>query len=89
VDLGLGSVVNLGPTETTRRWNETTTQWPMVNTIFDGVSRDSFMARNRANHVNIAYAPGGGKALMVLALKAAMLIALGLKVHCCGVSSLS
>ena len=89
VDVGLGSVVNLETAETTRRWNETTTQWPMVNAIFNGISRDSFMARHRANHVSIAYAPDEATAVTALALKAAMFDALGLQVHLCGATKLS
>jgi len=84
VDLGLGFVVDLGAAETTRRWNETTGQWPMVNAIFEGITRDSFMARHRANHVNIAYAPDEEKASTALTLKAAMLNAMGVQVHLCG-----
>jgi L-fucose isomerase-like protein len=81
VDMGLGSVVKLPEAETQRRWLQTTTQWPMVSAVFDGVSRDSFMARHRANHVNIAYAPNAGQAL---AVKAAMFHALGVQVNLCG-----
>jgi hypothetical protein len=81
VDMGLGSVVKLPEAETQRRWSQTTTQWPMVSAVFDGVSRDSFMARHRANHVNIAYAPNAGQAL---AVKAAMFHALGVQVNLCG-----
>ncbi len=84
VDIGLGSVVALPPEETERRWKQTTTQWPMVSAIFDGVSRNSFMARHRANHVNIAYAPDGKQAVEALAIKSAMFHALGVHVHLCG-----
>ncbi len=84
VDLGLGSVVKLPDEETNRRWEQTTIQWPMVNAIFDGVSRDSFMARHRANHVSIAYAPDAKAAAEALAVKAAMFHELGIKVHLCG-----
>jgi len=84
VDLGLGSVVKLPDEETNRRWEQTTIQWPMVNAIFDGVSRDSFMARHRANHVSIAYAPDEKAAAEALAVKAAMFHELGIKVHLCG-----
>jgi len=83
VDLGLGSVVKLPDEETNRRWQQTTIQWPMVNAIFDGISRDSFMARHRANHVSIAYAPDA-TAAEALAVKAAMFHELGVKVHLCG-----
>ncbi|MGH9397151.1 MAG: hypothetical protein ACRD18_09925 [Terriglobia bacterium] len=42
------------------------------------------MARHRANHVNIAYAPTMESANRALAVKAAMLAALGITVHLCG-----
>jgi L-fucose isomerase-like protein len=84
VDLGLGSVVTLPEEETNRRWQQTTIQWPMVNAVFDGVSRDSFMARHRANHVSIAYARDEKSAAEALAVKAAMFHELGVKVHLCG-----
>jgi hypothetical protein len=84
VDIGLGSVVALPAEETDRRWKQTTTQWPMVSATFDGVSRNSFMARHRANHVSIAYAPDEKRAAQALAVKAAMFHALGVRVHLCG-----
>lgn len=87
VDIGLGSVVELSAEETERRWKGTTIQWPMVSAVFDGVSRDSFMARHRANHVNIAYAPDGEAAAHALAVKSAMFDALGVHVHLCGAVS--
>jgi L-fucose isomerase-like protein len=87
VDMGLGSVIELPAEETERRWKQTTIQWPIVNTVFDGISRDSFMARHRANHVNIAYAPDGKMAKNALAAKSAMFSALGVKVHFCGAVS--
>jgi len=86
-DLGLGSIVELPPEETRRRWEQTTIQWPMVSAIFDGISRDSFMARHRANHVNVAYAPDAKTAAKALAVKSAMLDALGVQVHLCGTIS--
>ena len=84
VDLGLGSVVELPEEETERRWQSTTSQWPIVNTVFDGISRDSFMARHRANHINIAYAPTEEEAKRALAVKAAMFHELGIHVYLCG-----
>jgi L-fucose isomerase-like protein len=84
VDIGLGSVVKLPEEETMRRWKQTTIQWPMVSAIFDGISRDSFMARHRANHVSIAYAPDAKTAAEALAVKSAMFHELGVKVHLCG-----
>jgi hypothetical protein len=87
VDMGLGSVVALPAEETERRWKQTTTQWPMVSATFDGVSRNAFMARHRANHVNIAYAPDEQRAAQALAVKAAMFHTLGVHVHLCGAVS--
>ena len=84
VDMGLGNVVKLPEEETKRRWKHTTSQWPMVSAILNGISRDSFMARHRANHVNIAYAHDAMAAVNALAVKAAMFDALGVRVHLCG-----
>ncbi len=84
-DLGRGTVVSLPAAETERRWRETTVQWPIVHAILHGVSQNQMMARHRANHVNIAYAPSPDSADKALATKAAMLAELGLHVHLCGV----
>jgi L-fucose isomerase-like protein len=85
-DLGRGTVVSLPLEETERRWQETTPQWPIVHAIFHGVSQNQFMARHRANHVNVAYAPSPESADKALATKAAMLAELGITVHLCGVA---
>ncbi len=84
-DLGRGTVVSLPAAETERRWRETTLQWPIVNTVLHGVSQNQMMARHRANHINLAYAPTAGAADQALATKAAMLAELGVSVHLCGV----
>jgi L-fucose isomerase-like protein len=85
-DLGRGQVVKLPEAENERRWRETNTQWPIVHAVFTGVSRDQFMARHRANHVNITYAPTDQDADKALAAKAAMLAELGIQVNLCGVT---
>jgi hypothetical protein len=84
VDIGRGTVVNLPATENERRWRETTYQWPIMNARLHGVTRDQFMARHRANHLNIAYAPSAELASKALATKAAMFAELGIIVHLCG-----
>jgi hypothetical protein len=84
-DMGRGTVVSLPAAETERRWRETTVQWPIVHTILHGVSQNQMMARHRANHVNVAYAPSAEVADKALATKAAMLAELGIHVHFCGV----
>jgi hypothetical protein len=84
VDMGRGSVVDLPPEETRRRWEATTPQWPIMSAVLHGVSRDQFMARHKANHVQVVYAPSTGAADRALAAKAAMFHELGVKVHICG-----
>ncbi len=83
-DLGRGSVVALPAEETERRWMETTPQWPIVHAKLNGVSRDQFMARHRANHINVAYAPTAEEADRALAVKAVLLQESGIQVHLCG-----
>jgi hypothetical protein len=85
VDIGRATAVELPPEETERRWNRTTPQWPMMHVILHGVNRDQFMARHRANHVSVAYAPSSDQADRVLAAKASMFAELGIQVHLCGV----
>lgn len=85
VDIGRAGAIALPEDETKRRWGLTTPQWPMMHVIVHGVNRDQFMARHRANHVNVAYAPSADQADKVLTAKAAMFAALGIKVHLCGV----
>jgi hypothetical protein len=84
-DLGRGTVVSLPAAETERRWRETTIQWPIVHAILHGVSQNQMMARHRANHLNVAYAPSVDLADKALATKAAMLAELGVRVHFCGI----
>ncbi len=85
-DLGRGTVVSLPAQETERRWRETTIQWPIVHAILHGVSQNQMMARHRANHLNVAYAPSAEAADEALATKAAMLAELGVDVHLCGLT---
>jgi L-fucose isomerase and related proteins len=89
VDLGRGSAVSLPAEETERRWRETTYQWPLMHAVFHGVDQNQFMARHRANHVNVAYATSAEEADKALAVKATMMRELGLTVHLCGRTCLS
>jgi L-fucose isomerase-like protein len=85
-DMGRGTVVSLPAAETERRWRETTIQWPIVHAILHGVTQNQMMARHRANHVNVAYAPTAEVADRAFATKAATLAELGVQVHLCGVT---
>lgn len=84
-DLGRGTVVELPAEETERRWQLSTPQWPIMHAVLHGVSRDQLMARHKANHIQVAYAPTVEEADKALAAKAAMFAAMGIRVHLCGV----
>jgi len=88
-DIGRATAVSLPQEETERRWRETTPQWPIMHTVLHGVSQNQLMARHRANHVNVAYAPSAELADKALATKAAMLAELGIAVHVCGTTAIS
>jgi hypothetical protein len=83
-DIGRGRAVDLPGGETERRWQATNPEWPIMHAVLDGISRDQFMARHKANHIQVAYAPDGQTADRALTAKAAMLDALGMAVHLCG-----
>ncbi|HRV96897.1 MAG TPA: fucose isomerase, partial [Anaerolineae bacterium] len=83
-DLGRATVVELPPEETERRWQATTPQWPIMHAVLHGINRDQMMARHKANHLNVAYAPSAEMAAKALAAKAAMFEAMGIDVHLCG-----
>jgi hypothetical protein len=85
IDIGRATAVELPAEETERRWNLTTPQWPIMHVRLHGVTRDQFMARHRANHVSVVYAPSPEAADKVLAAKASMFAHLGIQVHLCGV----
>ncbi len=68
----------------TRRSRLTTPQWPIMNLVMKGITRDQFMGRQKANHIQVAYAPSDAAARTALWAKAAALDALGLKVSICG-----
>jgi hypothetical protein len=84
-DIGRASAVALPQEEIERRWRETTPQWPIMNAVLHGVTRDQMMARHKANHLNVVYAPNAETANKALAAKAAMLDELGIAVHLCGI----
>jgi hypothetical protein len=85
VDIGRATAIELPEAETERRWQATTPQWPIMHVLIEGVTRDQFMARHHANHVNVAYAPTAEIADKALAAKAAMFAELGVQVHLCGI----
>ncbi|MGV9385151.1 hypothetical protein ACWDRB_55765 [Nonomuraea sp. NPDC003707] len=84
LDLGRASVVELPEEETERRWAATNPEWPIAHVVHHGVDRDQFMARHKANHVQVAYAPDAATADKALVAKAAFFQRLGVEVHVCG-----
>jgi L-fucose isomerase, C-terminal domain len=83
-DIGRASVVELPTAETSRRWELTTPEWPIMHAVLHGVSRDQLMARHKANHIQVAYCPTPQDADKALAAKAAMLEGMGIQVYICG-----
>ena len=83
-DTGLGEIVELPEAETEDRWKLSTPQWPIMHTILPGISRDEMMARHKANHIQVVYAPDKEGAKKGLYAKAAAMRELGMKVAICG-----
>jgi hypothetical protein len=84
MDLGRAEVVKLPTKETERRWKATTSVWPIMHAVLYGVTRDQFMAKHQANHIQVAYANSPKEADQCLLTKATMAQALGMKVNLCG-----
>jgi hypothetical protein len=84
VDLGRGHVVDLPAEETQRRLDATDPQWPIMHAVLDGVSRDQMMARHKANHAQVVYAPDAETADKAVLAKAAFFAELGVTVHLAG-----
>jgi hypothetical protein len=83
-DTGIAEVVRLPDAETQDRWNQTTSQWPIMHAVLQGVSRDQMMARHKSNHIQVAYASDHAGAVRAMYAKAAAMRELGLDVSICG-----
>ncbi|KAB2653125.1 MAG: fucose isomerase, partial [Verrucomicrobia bacterium] len=88
-DLGVAEVVELPSSETARRWQETTPQWPIMHAVLKGITRDQMMARHKSNHIQVVYTPNEKQAHRGCRIKAAAMAELGLKVHLCGTVDLA
>lgn len=84
VDIGRGTAVDLPEEEVQRRLKATNPEWPIMNAILHGITRDQMMARHKANHIQVVYAPSSELADRALAIKAAMMSLMGIQVHLCG-----
>jgi hypothetical protein len=83
-DLGLGEAVAVPDEVARENWRLTTSQWPMMHMIMRGITRDQFMARHKANHIQVAYAPDETSARRAMFAKAAAMRELGISVSFCG-----
>jgi hypothetical protein len=87
-DIFRGTVIALPDEETQRRKAATNPEWPIAHVVLHDVSRDQFMARHKANHAQLVYAPDAATADKALAAKAAMLDRIGIKVNLIGTVNL-
>lgn len=83
-DIFRASVVELPEEETQRRKAATNEEWPLAHVVLHGVSRDQFMARHKANHAQLVYAPDAETADRALIAKAATFQGMGIKVNLIG-----
>jgi hypothetical protein len=84
MDIGRAKVIELPQSETQRRWDSTTPQWPIMHAVTYGVSRDQMMAKHKANHIQVVYGNEEKSADAAMFAKAAMAEALGIRVNVCG-----
>ena len=83
-DMGRATAVDLPREEVERRWRITTPQWPMMNAVLHGVTRDQMMGRHKSNHIQVAYGRDSKSADEALMAKAAAFSALGIEVFLSG-----
>jgi len=86
MDIGRASAIDLPKEETQRRWDETTSEWPIMHAVLHGVTRDEMMARHKSNHIQVVYANSADEADQCLQVKAALAHKLGIQVSLCGVT---
>lgn len=84
MDMGRGEAIDLPKEECERRLKNTTPEWPMMNGVLYGVTRDQMMAKHKANHIQVVYATSPEKADHALFTRAAMASELNIKVNLCG-----
>ena len=83
-DIGLGEAVSVPNEIAQENWKLTTPQWPMMHLVMRGITRDQFMARHKANHIQVVYAPDEASAKIALFAKATAMNELGINVAFCG-----
>lgn len=53
--IGTGTAVELPEAEFERRRKATNYEWPLLNAVLDGITRDDLMAGHQSNHLTLAY----------------------------------
>ena len=86
--MGRATVVDLPRDEVERRWTLTTPQWPIMNAVLHGVTRDQLMGRHKSNHIQVSYGKDITTADTALLAKAATFRELGIEVFLCGYDAL-
>ena len=84
-DIGLGEAIIVPDEIAQDNWKQTTEQWPMMHLVMRGITRDQFMARHKANHIQVVYAPDEEHARRALFAKAAAMNELNIEVSFCGI----
>ncbi|GAB3150962.1 L-fucose/L-arabinose isomerase family protein [Microbacterium neimengense] len=83
-DIFRASAVELPEEESRRRKEATNPEWPIAHVVLHGIGRDQFMARHKANHAQVVYAPDAETADRALIAKAAAFDAMGIRVNLVG-----
>jgi len=84
MDLGRAAAIDLPESETRRRSQSTTPEWPIMHAVLYGITRDQMMAKQKSNHIQVAYGKDAKSADDAMLAKASMAKALGMKVNVCG-----
>lgn len=88
-DLGRATAVELPRGEVERRWRSTTPQWPIMNAVLKGVSKNQLMGRHKSNHIQVAYGKDATTADAALLAKAVAFRDIGIEVYLCGCETVS
>lgn len=84
-DMGRLRVIELPAEETQKRLDATSPQWPIMHAVLEGnISRDQFMGRHKANHIQVVYVPDAQDPDFAMRAKAAAMHTLGIEVHIIG-----
>ncbi|TYC56420.1 fucose isomerase [Rhodobacterales bacterium] len=87
MDIGRGAAIALPDSETRRRRESTTAEWPIMHAVLNGVSRDQLMGRHKSNHIQVAYAGSAEAADRAMRLRAHLAHELGMTVNVVGVAA--